>query len=243
MLGGSRAASGAFGARRGLLAPRALPGGAFSRVFPPPRSPPRGRPGGAFAAALEGAGWPGPRFAAGPGARRGTLTPPAARLARRVLPARGSGGGGPAVPRASPLPPPGGGPAVRSRAAETGARPRLACDSWQVILVTGATGFVGSRLLKRLAAASGGEALRATARSVRAADLPAGVEAVPADVTRPETLPAALEGVTTLVHAAAITANLKEPYRGAYRLDQRDRDPANPHDSGRGKPGRLPEWS
>ena len=30
--------------------------------------------------------------------------------------------------------------------------------------------------------------------------------------------PAALEGVTTLVHAAAITANLKEPYPGAYRL-------------------------
>ncbi len=86
-----------------------------------------------------------------------------------------------------------------------------------MILVTGATGFVGSRLLKRLAAASGGDSLRGTARSIRAEDLPTGVEAVPADVTKPGTLPAALEGVTTLVHAAAITANLKEPYRGAYR--------------------------
>jgi uncharacterized protein YbjT (DUF2867 family) len=87
-----------------------------------------------------------------------------------------------------------------------------------MILVTGATGFVGSRLLKRLAASSRGESLRGTARSIRTEDLPAGVEAVPADVTKPETLPTALKGVTTLVHAAAITANLKEPYRDAYRL-------------------------
>jgi NADH dehydrogenase len=85
-----------------------------------------------------------------------------------------------------------------------------------MILVTGATGFVGSRLLKRLST-GGGESLRGTARSVRADELPSGVEAVPADVTKPETLPRALEGVTTLVHAAAITANLKEPYAGAYR--------------------------
>jgi uncharacterized protein YbjT (DUF2867 family) len=86
-----------------------------------------------------------------------------------------------------------------------------------MILVTGATGFVGSRLLKRLAAASGGETLRGTARNIRAEDVPAGAEAVPADVTKPDTLPAALKGVTTLIHTAAITANLKEPYRGAYR--------------------------
>jgi uncharacterized protein YbjT (DUF2867 family) len=86
-----------------------------------------------------------------------------------------------------------------------------------VILVTGASGFVGSRLLKRLAAASGGESLRGTARRIQTEDLPAGVEGVSADVTNPESLPAALKGVTTLVHTAAITANLKEPYAGAYR--------------------------
>ena len=86
-----------------------------------------------------------------------------------------------------------------------------------MILVTGATGFVGSRLLKRLAATPGAEPLRGSARKVGKEDLPAGVEAVPADVTKPETLPAALEGVTTLVHTAAITANLKEPFPGAYR--------------------------
>jgi uncharacterized protein YbjT (DUF2867 family) len=86
-----------------------------------------------------------------------------------------------------------------------------------MILVTGATGFVGSRLLRRLAAGAGSKSLRGTARRVRAEDLPPGVEAVPSDVTKAETLPAALEGVTTLVHTAAITANLKEPYPGAYR--------------------------
>jgi uncharacterized protein YbjT (DUF2867 family) len=86
-----------------------------------------------------------------------------------------------------------------------------------MILVTGATGFVGSRLLNRLAASQGAEPLRGSARHVDVRDLPAGVEAVPADVTKPETLPAALKDVTTLVHAAAITANLKEPFPGAYR--------------------------
>ncbi|TMC09758.1 MAG: NAD-dependent epimerase/dehydratase family protein [Chloroflexi bacterium] len=83
-----------------------------------------------------------------------------------------------------------------------------------MILVTGATGFIGSRLLKRLA--GGSEPLRGSSRSVRAEDLPAGVEAVPADVTKPETLGKCLAGVGTVVHAAAITANLKEPYRGGY---------------------------
>jgi uncharacterized protein YbjT (DUF2867 family) len=86
-----------------------------------------------------------------------------------------------------------------------------------MILVTGATGFVGSHLLKRLAATPGAEPLRGSARKVGKEDLPAGVEGIPADVTKPETLPAALKGVTTLVHTAAITANLKEPLPGAYR--------------------------
>lgn len=83
-----------------------------------------------------------------------------------------------------------------------------------MILVTGATGFIGSRLLKRLA--GGPEPLRGSSRSVRTEDVPAGVEAVPADVTKADTLPSALAGVGTVVHTAAITANLKEPYPGAY---------------------------
>jgi NADH dehydrogenase len=84
-----------------------------------------------------------------------------------------------------------------------------------MILVTGATGFVGSRLLSRLAR-PGEEPVRGLARK-GGSPLPSGVEAVHGDLTKPETLAAAVAGVTTVVHAAAITANLKEPYPGAYR--------------------------
>jgi NADH dehydrogenase len=81
-----------------------------------------------------------------------------------------------------------------------------------VILVTGATGFVGRHVLGRL----GGRPVRGMVRDGGRATLPAGVEVVEADLTRPETLPAALAGVERVVHAAAITADVKEPYRGAY---------------------------
>jgi uncharacterized protein YbjT (DUF2867 family) len=76
-----------------------------------------------------------------------------------------------------------------------------------VILVTGATGTIGRPLVNVLAAA--GEQVRALARRTgRPADeLPAGVEAVPGDLSRPETIVAALHGVTTLfVHPRAVGA-------------------------------------
>lgn len=83
-----------------------------------------------------------------------------------------------------------------------------------MILITGATGFVGRHLAARLAEA--GLPVRGAARH-RSDRLPAAIDFVQADLTQPETLPAALEAVTTIIHAAAITADNKEPYRGAYR--------------------------
>jgi NADH dehydrogenase len=83
-----------------------------------------------------------------------------------------------------------------------------------MILVTGATGFIGSRLLLRLA--GGRKPLRGTSRLVSVKNVPPGVEPIPADLTDAETLARPLREVETVVHAAAITANLKEPYRGAY---------------------------
>ncbi len=82
-----------------------------------------------------------------------------------------------------------------------------------MILVTGATGYVGSHLLARLAAHA--EPARGLVRSADAR-LPAGVEAVRGDITGAGTLAAALDGVETVFHAAAITGDRKEPYRGAY---------------------------
>jgi len=61
------------------------------------------------------------------------------------------------------------------------------------ILVTGASGHVGHAVLEQLLAA--GAEVRASSRDPRAAHLPAGVPVVAADLTRPETLPTALDGV------------------------------------------------
>lgn len=84
-----------------------------------------------------------------------------------------------------------------------------------MILVTGANGYVGRHVVNRLAAS--GQQVRAMVRNTKAYTAPTGVEVVQADVTRPDTLQAAVAGVDAIVHAAAITANLKEPYRGAYK--------------------------
>jgi uncharacterized protein YbjT (DUF2867 family) len=65
-----------------------------------------------------------------------------------------------------------------------------------MILVTGATGNVGGELVRALAAT--GEEPRALVRENAAAGLPAGVESVPGDLNRPETLSAALTGARGL---------------------------------------------
>ncbi|MFJ4654409.1 SDR family oxidoreductase [Nocardia sp. NPDC088792] len=61
-------------------------------------------------------------------------------------------------------------------------------------LVIGARGSIGREVLNRLLAA--GEPVRASARNPAAAGLPDGVAVVAADLTEPETLSAALDGVT-----------------------------------------------
>ncbi len=62
-----------------------------------------------------------------------------------------------------------------------------------MILVTGATGTVGRLLVTDLVAA--GADVRALSRTPERAGLPAGVEVVPSDLGRPETLPSALQGI------------------------------------------------
>ncbi|AKJ09844.1 NmrA family transcriptional regulator [Streptomyces incarnatus] len=63
-----------------------------------------------------------------------------------------------------------------------------------MILVTGATGTIGSDVVRQLAAR--GEKVRALTRDPARARVPAGVEAVRGDFREPASLRAALEGVT-----------------------------------------------
>jgi uncharacterized protein YbjT (DUF2867 family) len=64
------------------------------------------------------------------------------------------------------------------------------------ILVTGATGNVGRPLVEQLVQA--GHQVRALTRNPGKANLPAGAEVVAGDLTKPETLASAMEGVESL---------------------------------------------
>jgi len=68
------------------------------------------------------------------------------------------------------------------------------------ILVTGGTGLVGERLLPRLVAV--GDVCRALVRTGKAA--PASVKTVEGDLFDPASLRAAVEGVSAIVHLAAV---------------------------------------
>lgn len=75
-----------------------------------------------------------------------------------------------------------------------------------MIVITGATGTVGRPLIALLK--DQGVSVRAVARSVEAGTLPAGVEAVTADLTRPQSLAPALEGASApFVHPRAVGEN------------------------------------
>jgi NADH dehydrogenase len=84
-----------------------------------------------------------------------------------------------------------------------------------MILVTGANGFIGTHVVRRLHQ-TGTAPIRAMVRNRSKARIPEGVDVVEADLTRPQSLGPAVAGVEAIVHAAAITANLREPYPGAY---------------------------
>ncbi len=80
-----------------------------------------------------------------------------------------------------------------------------------MILVTGGSGFAGSRIVARLVAE--GERPRALVRNEAQARrrLPLdAVEIVVGDTTRPATLDAAMAGVETIIHTAFITADRKQ---------------------------------
>lgn len=87
-----------------------------------------------------------------------------------------------------------------------------------MILVTGGTGFIGSHVLGRLAAA--GEPVRALVR--RKTKLPAGVEPAYADLAEGAALGEAIRGVTAIIHIAGVTRAIRpaDYYRGNVRATE-----------------------
>jgi nucleoside-diphosphate-sugar epimerase len=83
------------------------------------------------------------------------------------------------------------------------------------VLITGATGLVGSRLLKRFLAA--GIECRALVRPGR--QIPEGATLVEGDILQPETLQAAVTGVSAIVHLAASFRNGDEAETWQVNLD------------------------
>ena len=89
-----------------------------------------------------------------------------------------------------------------------------------MILITGASGNVGSEVLKQAAAA--GLRLRAAYQSPdKARGAPAGVETVLMDYTQPETVRVALRGVKRIFLVGPPTANVAELEGGVVRECQR----------------------
>ena len=70
-------------------------------------------------------------------------------------------------------------------------------------LVTGASGFIGSHIVKRLVAA--GDSVRAFVRPTSDVSFlrALGVELAQGDITDPASLPPAMDGIEAVYHAAA----------------------------------------
>lgn len=78
------------------------------------------------------------------------------------------------------------------------------------VLVVGATGRTGRLVVSQAVAA--GHAVRALSRSVRAEDVPAGVEVLAGDATDPAVAAAAMEGVDAVVVALSMVRTSDSPW-------------------------------
>ncbi|MBU2960319.1 NAD-dependent epimerase/dehydratase family protein [Citreicella sp. C3M06] len=85
-------------------------------------------------------------------------------------------------------------------------------------LVTGAAGFVGEHLVRHLH--SKGIAVRAMVRKAsQAAALEPYAEVIIADITQPETLPAAMQGISGVYHVAALFRQANVPDKAFHDVN------------------------
>lgn len=75
------------------------------------------------------------------------------------------------------------------------------------VLVTGATGFVGRRVVEHFSRLGMTVVAGSRTAPAQAATFPEGVRAVPLDITAPASIGAALEGVDLVIHTAAKTGD------------------------------------
>src|ERR1035438_4291150 len=99
-------------------------------------------------------------------------------------------------------------PAHRDHGGELLRRNRLPHHPAVMLLITGGTGFVGGRLLEKLAA-SGETARCLVRRKTLKRPLPPGMEPVLADLSTGQGLDEALRGVDTVIHLAGVTKALR----------------------------------
>jgi dihydroflavonol-4-reductase len=83
------------------------------------------------------------------------------------------------------------------------------------ILVTGATGFLGMQLVPRLAA--DGHHVRAIARTP-SSGFPSGVELIQADLTQPDSVRRAVQGIQAIYHLAGLVSFNPKDGRKMYEL-------------------------
>jgi uncharacterized protein YbjT (DUF2867 family) len=89
-------------------------------------------------------------------------------------------------------------------------------DAVGTVLITGARGYIGGRLAARLTAQ--GDRPRCLVRvGTDPRSLPEGIEPVTGDLTNFDTLVEATQGVTAVLHLAAVVANLKQTKTVNYR--------------------------
>jgi uncharacterized protein YbjT (DUF2867 family) len=86
----------------------------------------------------------------------------------------------------------------------------------RIVLVTGSSGYIGRRLVARLA--ERGSPVRVLVHRSRH-DLPDGVEAVDGDIADAASLARACEGVDAVINLASITADRKPPPGGYDRVN------------------------